>query len=250
MPFARRPTTFCLTAGVVAAILVVAEATPARAGEHTVVPGENLTVIADRYCTTVGDLVARNGVGDPHLIHVGTRLDVVDRCAGTSSTAPAEPAIEPSAGPIGPGADPGWAEIVSHLHLVPTLEAAAGEFDVPTDLLMALMYTESRWRSDRVSSDGAVGIGQLLPATAAWLRDLMDEPDLDEGDPGDNARMSARLLRFLLDRTATSSGAIRTRVALAAYFQGIGDVLRNGVDEGGEHYADVVLAHREWFAEL
>lgn len=250
MPFAHRPITLGLTVGVVAGISVLAGAGPARADEHTVVPGENLTVIAERYCTTIGDLVARNAVGDPHLIHVGTRLAVVDRCRTTSTTTPVEPAAEWGSGATGAGADPAWMEIVSHLHLAPTLEAAAGEFDVPTDLLMALMYTESRWRSDRVSAAGAVGIGQLLPATAAWLRELMDEPDLDEAEPADNARMSARLLRFLLDRTATSSGVIRTRVALAAYFQGVGDVLRNGVDAGGGHYADVVLAHRERFAEI
>jgi hypothetical protein len=57
--------------------------------------------------------------------------------------------------------------------------------------------------------------------------------------------MSARLLRFLLDRTDD-----RTRLALAAYFQGIGDVLRNGVDAGGDHYADVVIERRQWFAGL
>jgi hypothetical protein len=43
---------------------------------------------------------------------------------------------------------------------------------------------------------------------------------------------------------------VRSRVALAAYFQGIGDVRRNGVDAGGAHYADVVLARRAWFAGL
>ena len=114
---------------------------------------------------------------------------------------------------------------------------------------MALTFTESRWRSDRVSRSGAVGIGQLLPATAGWLRDLMGEPDLDEAEPVDNVRMSARLLRFLLDRTASSAGD-RPRVALAAYFQGIGDVLRNGIDSGGDYYADVVLDRRPWFADL
>jgi hypothetical protein len=77
----------------------------------------------------------------------------------------------------------------------------------------------------------------------------MGEPDLDEGEPVDNVRMSARLLRFLLDRTASSAGD-RPRLALAAYFQGIGDVLRNGIDVGGDYYADVVMDRRTWFADL
>jgi LysM repeat protein len=230
--------------GVSAGLLAFAVAVPAGATEHTVGTGENLTAIAARYCTSVRDLVARNGVSDPNLIHVGTRLEVDHRCAAAASGPSAAPANPPAA------AVPDEAqEIESLLHLVPVFRAAAEEFTVPTDLLMALTFTESRWRADRVSRSGAVGIGQLLPDTASWLRELMGEPDLDEGEPVDNVRMSARLLRFLLDRTASSAGD-RPRLALAAYFQGIGDVLRNGIDVGGDYYADVVMDRRTWFADL
>jgi Transglycosylase SLT domain/LysM domain len=243
MPLARRTTSW-LAVGALASALVLAGTSTAGAGEHTVVPGENLTVIAARYCTSVSDLLARNAMSDPHLIHVGTRLHVADRCGGPSRATATTPAGEV----LGASAD--RHEIAAHLHLVPMLRAAADEFDVPSDLLMALTYTESRWRSERVSAAGAVGIGQILPATAAWLRSLMAEPDLDETDSTDNVRMSARLLRFLLDRTATAAGTIRPRVALAAYFQGIGDVLRNGADDGGSRYANVVLERRRWFTDL
>jgi hypothetical protein len=225
---------------------VLAGATTAGATEHTVGTGENLTAIAARYCTSVRDLVEWNEVSDPNLIHVGTRLHVGDRCAATASG----PAPAPTSPPPAPEAVPDEAqEIESHLHLVPVFRAAAEEFGVPSDLLMALTFTESRWRSDRVSRSGAVGVGQLLPETANWLRELMGEPGLDEAEPDDNVRMSARLLRFLLDRTASSEGD-RPRVALAAYFQGIGDVLRNGIDAGGDYYADVVLDRRLWFTNL
>jgi soluble lytic murein transglycosylase-like protein len=220
MPFLRRTAAF---AGLVVSTLALAPAVGAE--EHTVAPGENLTGIAARYCTSVGDVIARNEVTDPNTIYAGTRLDVVNRCASAPST--------------------GHHEIGSHLHLVPVFRAAATEFDVPVDLLMALTFTESRWRNEQVSAAGAIGIGQLLPATADWLRALMDEPDLEESDVTDNARMSARLLRFLLDRTDDE-----TRLALAAYFQGIGDVRRNGVDAGGRRYADMVLERRAWFAAL
>jgi soluble lytic murein transglycosylase-like protein len=221
MPFVRP--TAALAGIVVVSTLALAPAV--GADEHTVAPGENLTGIAARYCTSVGDVAARNAVTDPNTIYAGTRLDVVNRCA--------------------PAPSAGHHEIASHLHLVPVFRAAATEFDVPVDLLMALSFTESRWRNEQVSATGAIGIGQLLPATADWLRVLMDEPDLDESNVTDNARMSARLLRFLLDRTDDE-----TSLALAAYFQGIGDVRRNGVDAGGRRYANTVLERRAWFAEL
>jgi hypothetical protein len=234
MPFPR-PTTALTVFALLIGGTALAVAAPAGASDHTVAPGETLSGIAERYCTSVRDLAARNGVDDPHTILAGARLDVGDACGSTVSAAGAVVSHE--------------AEIGSHRYLVATHQAAADEFDVPGDLRMALTFTESRWRSDRVSAAGAVGVGQILPATASWLRGLMDEPDLDESEPVDNVRMSARLLRFLLDRTADDDGP-RPRVALAAYFQGIGDVLRNGVDRGGDHYADVVLEHRGWFADL
>jgi len=62
-----------------------------------------------------------------------------------------------------------------------------------------LTYTESRWRQDVVSVTGAIGVGQLLPSTAAWLAQLMGEPDLSPYVRKDNIRMSAFLLRWLLD---------------------------------------------------
>ncbi len=228
MPITRLTIPLVSVIGATSALLLAA---PVAADEHTVVPGENLTAIAARYCTTVGDVLERNDVADANTIYVGTRLDVTNRCARQASTDDHD--------------GTGHREVIGQLHLVPTFRAAADEFDVPADLLMALTYTESRWRNDRISASGAVGVGQLLPATADWLRALMNEPDLDESDVTDNVRMSARLLRFLLDRTDD-----RTRVALAAYFQGIGDVVRNGVDDGGRRYGAMIAERRVWFAEL
>jgi soluble lytic murein transglycosylase-like protein len=113
---------------------------------------------------------------------------------------------------------------------------------VKSSLLKALTYTESRWRQDAASSVGAIGVGQLLPATATWLSGLMGEPSLDLRSTQDNVRLSARLLRLLLDRTGS------TTRALAAYYQGIGAVLEHGVTAGGARYAAIVIARQAWFS--
>lgn len=47
---------------------------PTPAPVHTVKKGENLTVIAKRYKTTVHALAALNGIDDPNLIRVGQKL--------------------------------------------------------------------------------------------------------------------------------------------------------------------------------
>ena len=59
----------------------------------------------------------------------------------------------------------------------------------------------------------------------------MGEPGLDVRSTQDNVRLSAKLLRLLLDRTGS------TKQALAAYYQGIGAVLQRGVSTGGARYA-------------
>lgn len=51
-------------------------AAPAADARHVVQPGETLAEIADRWQTTVADLVARNGLADPDLLDVGQELRV------------------------------------------------------------------------------------------------------------------------------------------------------------------------------
>jgi soluble lytic murein transglycosylase-like protein len=93
-----------------------------------------------------------------------------------------------------------------------------------------------------VSRAGAIGVGQLLPETAEWLAAMMDEPGLDPTSKDDNVRLSARLLRFLLDETGSP------KRALAAYYQGIGALLRDGVSDGGARYARIIISRQSWFS--
>jgi soluble lytic murein transglycosylase-like protein len=131
-------------------------------------------------------------------------------------------------------------EVAAHGDLVPAFRAAAQEAGVPADLLMAIAYHESRWRADAVSSTGALGIGQLMPKTAAWVaRDLIGEPNLDPRKPADNIRISARLFRWLFDR---AGGDVDQ--ALAMYAQGVEGVRRDGVRPSSVKFAAQIAALR------
>jgi soluble lytic murein transglycosylase-like protein len=88
-------------------------------------------------------------------------------------------------------------------------------------LLVALIAVESDWRPDAVSPAGAVGLGQLMPATAAGLR-------VDPADPLANIHGVAVHLRGLLDRYAGYDVRSRYVFALAAYNAGAGAVARYG----------------------
>ena len=86
-------------------------------------------------------------------------------------------------------------------------------------LLVALIAVESNWRPRAVSSAGAIGLGQLMPATAGGL-------GVDARDPRQNIHGVAVHLRGLLDRYASSGPAQRYTLALAAYNAGTGAVAR------------------------
>jgi soluble lytic murein transglycosylase-like protein len=95
-------------------------------------------------------------------------------------------------------------------------EAAAAATDLDPDFLTAVARTESALNPRAVSPAGAIGLMQLMPATARGL-------GVDPRDPGQNIMGGARHLRALLDRFDG-----RIDLALAAYNAGSGAVTRHG----------------------
>ena len=98
------------------------------------------------------------------------------------------------------------------------VDELAARFDLSPALIEALVWQESRWRSQAVSSAGARGLAQLMPGTA---REMGVNPD----DPLANLEGGARYLREQLDRF---DGDVEK--ALAAYNAGPGRVeAANGI---------------------
>jgi len=98
------------------------------------------------------------------------------------------------------------------------LNQAAAAANISPTLLSALVWQESRWNPQAVSSKGAIGLAQLMPGTA---RDLGVNP----ADPAANLAGGARYLRYLLDEFGGN-----VEKALAAYNAGPGRVRNaNGV---------------------
>lgn len=94
----------------------------------------------------------------------------------------------------------------------------AAKYDISPNLLEAVVWQESRWRTGAISPAGARGLAQLMPGTA---RQMGVNPD----DPHANLEGGARYLRMQLD---AFGGDIEK--ALAAYNAGPGRVARaNGI---------------------
>ena len=72
-------------------------------------------------------------------------------------------------------------------------DAAADKYGIPRKLVRLVMEAESGSRQDAVSPKGAVGLMQLMPATAQAL-------GADPADPVQNVDAGARYLRDLLQK--------------------------------------------------
>ena len=105
--------------------------------------GETLGGIAASRGTTVSALVALNGIRDPGLIAAG-RLLRIPAGAGPGLLVPT----------------PGVAELIA-LH--------SARYGVDPALARAIAWQESRWSQGARSSVGAIGVMQLMPATARWF---------------------------------------------------------------------------------
>ncbi len=97
------------------------------------------------------------------------------------------------------------------------IERAAVSAAVEPNLLRAVIVVESGFNSRAVSKRGAMGLMQLMPATATRYGAA------NPFDPHDNVHAGAQYLKFLMDRFGQD-----LRLALAAYNAGENAVDRNG----------------------
>lgn len=114
------------------------------------------------------------------------------------------------------------------------VDAAARVNGISPELLAAVVWQESRWRREAVSPAGAIGLSQLMPATARAM-------GVDPHDPAANLFGSAKFLRLQLDRF---DGDVER--ALAAYNAGPERVrIAGGIPAIAEtrDYVASVLAH-------
>ena len=108
--------------------------------------------------------------------------------------------------------------------------AAATKHGIPPGLFLRLVEQESGWNASAVSVKGALGLAQLMPATARGL-------GVDPLDPQDNLEGGARYLRAQFEAFGSWP------LALAAYNAGPGAVQRyDGVPPFAEtrNYVQVI----------
>jgi soluble lytic murein transglycosylase-like protein len=99
------------------------------------------------------------------------------------------------------------------------LYSAAMKHGVNPYLVMGLAWHESGWNPSAISSAGAVGIMQVMPATAAASGPALLNRKVNLYDPADNIDVGTAILRSNLDRWQNDLAK-----ALVAYYAGGGAV--------------------------
>lgn len=106
------------------------------------------------------------------------------------------------------------------------IEQAAQAYGLDAHLLQAVVKVESNFNANAVSRAGAIGLMQIMPATAiavTGLRGTKQSVKQQLQDPAINVHAGALYLRGLLDTFAQ-----RVDLALAAYNAGTGNVRKAG----------------------
>jgi soluble lytic murein transglycosylase-like protein len=112
----------------------------------------------------------------------------------------------------------------------------AERWRIDANMLVAIVAVESAWRTHAISSAGAIGLGQLMPGTAASLR-------VNPHDPAQNLYGAARYLSGLMQRF----GSKHYDLVFAAYNAGPKAVNEyGGIPPYNETENYVVRVIEEW----
>jgi soluble lytic murein transglycosylase len=140
------------------------------------------------------------------------------------------------------GTEPQWYERLRYpLRYEELVRGHAENYGLEPQLVAAVIYQESKFDADAVSASGAVGLMQLLPATAQGIADRTGGTGWHERDlvnPELNVRYGAWYLRHLLDKYEDEE------LALAAYNAG-----QTNVDRWRERGVGIQFAETRHYVE-
>jgi N-acetylmuramoyl-L-alanine amidase len=210
---------------------VQTEATSETAvSSYTIQYGDTLWSIASRHQLSVAQLIEANRdlVSDQDVIFPGSELRIPGRGGQSVDAAPAPAQPEPSA--------------LTRDQIGIILDKTARAYGLDPALVKAIAWQESGWQQHVVSSSGALGVMQVMPATGGWVAtELVGRPLDIANNASENILAGVVYLEWLMRYTGDEA------LAIASYYQGPGSVSRNGLFLDTEQYVQNVYSLRNHF---
>lgn len=216
---------------------------------YTVKSGDTLYGIASRNGISLSTLLTANGISETATIHPGQKLKL---SGAGSSTSAAEDDLVPNTflhytypDHIVRDANENKrallnAGVPSRSQMQAIIADTARQMGVDPSLALAHAFTESSFNHASVSPANAIGAMQVIPSSGDWASDLVGRK-LNLLDPHDNATAGVAIIRQL-QRTAGSFD-----IGVAAYYQGLGGVQRNGMKSDTKDYVAKVKNYMKRF---
>ena len=180
---------------------------PVAVRRYVVRPGDNLTVLASRFGTSLRTLAKVNKLDPARPLLIGTKLALPAATAATSSSSVRE-----------------------------ILTTTARRYGVDERLVRALAWMESGYQTSIVSSAGAVGVMQTLPTTREYVETVLAGRKIPRNVEGD-VEVGVLYLRSLLQHFNGDES-----LALAGWYQGEKAVREIGVYKMSKPFVANVLA--------
>jgi LysM repeat protein len=201
--------------------------------------GDTIYEIARRYRVKVSTLLAANRMGRGEAIYAGRLLAVrvpVKHTPRKNKRNTFGDRTYPDH--VVAAADRNRAELRRRKHpskasVRTMITGTARRYGVPPELALAIAWQESGWKQRVVSPANAIGTMQVIPSTGEFSSRLVGRR-LDLLRARDNILAGVALLDRLTEVASEP-------VAIAAYYQGLGGVRRNGMYADTKRYVVNVL---------
>lgn len=230
-----------------------ASTAPTAAGgtvRYTVVSGDSLWGISQRFEVSIPRLRELNGLTRASTLHPGDVLVISDGTLEVEPVSAVQAVGDTFLGrTYAPHVTASANENLRLLRSVPQptpeqmqqiVRETAERMGVDPRLALGHAYTESRFRMASVSPGNAVGAMQVIPITGEFASELVGR-ELNLLDPHDNAVAGIAFIKYVQDRTPTLDEGI------GAYYQGLGGVLDSGLNPEARDYVAKVRAAMAMF---
>lgn len=94
------------------------------------------------------------------------------------------------------------------------------KYNIEKNLVFSVIYSESSFVKDKVSSAGAVGLMQIMPSTAKYVCEMLGKSEYDLFDEKDNIEIGVKYLAYLFGKFKSEE------YVLYAYNGGEGTLLK------------------------